>query len=282
MNYKDGTALVLGACLAALVGAGSPASAQSRPSTPFVIHGVAANPAEQAGREGRPLVTHRVTSVRSARLDAVAPAEGTGWFKDKSFPAGTLMFGAYTDDAWSYCAIAESRSWFNEDQFICYVDRDDDGRFDEAIDSGVPFNGVPLLVFGSGAARPLPAPVPYSRIPLADGPSVDYEITYQIVRPVGRAMRAGRNVPRTATHIIPAVGFRIPGQHLVTLSGAGGERRIPLEGGQRATIRIKDTVIEVLGVNDDDTIRYRVVETMQPHVDQIMLQIVTTTRWVVY
>ncbi|NJC40008.1 hypothetical protein GGQ87_000266 [Brevundimonas alba] len=280
MIFRFGIGLLLGACMFA---GGAAAQTASRPSTPFVIHGVAVDSTERTAREGQPLLAQPVTSVRSARLDAEAPAESAGWFKDKSFAAGTPMFGAYAGDQWSYCAVAESRqSFWTTDQFICYVDADDDGRFDSAIDSGTPFNGVPLLVFSTGASRPLPAPVPYSRLPLADGPSVEYAISYEIVRPHGRAMLNGRNVPRAATHIVPVVGFRVEGGRIQPLSAAGGERRIPLAGGQQATIRVKGAVIEILGVNNDDSVRYRVVETIPSHVDQIMLQIITTTTWVVY
>jgi len=280
---RSGIALSLGVCLAMVAGAlAGTASAQARPSTPFVIHGVPVDGTEQVARERRPLLVQPVTSVRSARLDAEAPAEAAGWFKDKSFPAGTRMFGAYTADHWSYCAVAESRSWLTEDQFICYLDRDDDGQFDAAMDSGVPFNGVPLLVFSTGEIHPLASPVPYSRIPLAEGPGVEYVITYEIVRPGGRAMRNGRNVPRTATHIIPSLGFRLPDGSISPLSGPGIGRRIALASGARATLRIKGAVIEILDVEDDDSVRYRVVQAIPMHVDQIMLQVITTTYWVAY
>lgn len=280
---RSGIALSLGVGMAMLAAAlAGTASAQARPSTPFVIHEVTVDGAEQVARERRPLLIQPVTSVRSARLDAEAPAEAAGWFKDKSFPAGTRMFGAYTADHWSYCAVAESRSWLTEDQFICYLDRDDDGRFDAAMDSGIPFNGVPLLVFSTGEIHPLATPVPYSRIPFAEGPGVEYVITYEIVRPSGRAMRNGRNVPRTATHIIPSLGFRLPTGSIVPLTGAGIGRRIALAGGARATLRIKGAVIEILDVEDDDSVRYRVVQAIPMHVDQIMLQIITSTYWVAY
>lgn len=281
MKFRFGIGLAFAACLVA--GAAVAQASGARPSTPFVIHSVPVDGAEQVAREWRPLLVQPVTSVRSARLDAEAPAESAGWFKAKSFPAGTLMFGAYAGDQWSYCAVAESRQrWWTEDQFICYVDRNDDGQFDAAIDSGVPFNGVPLLVYSTGETRPLTSPVPFSRIPLADGPSVEYAISYEIVRPSGRAMLNGRNVPRAATHIVPIVGFRVAGGRIQPLSGPGSGQRLRLIDGQRATIRVKGAVIEILGVNNDDSVRYRVVEAMPTHVDQIMLQVITTTRWVVY
>lgn len=280
MICRFGVALTLGACLLSGVAV---AQTASRPSTPFVIHSVMVDGAERVAREHQPLLVQPVTSVRSARLEAETPAESAGWFKAKSFPAGTLMFGAYTDDEWSYCAVAESRqTWWSADQFICYVDEDDDGRFDAAIDSGEPFNGVPLLVFSTGESRPLPAPAPYSRIPLADGPGIEYAVSFDVVRPTGRAMLNDRNVPRAATHIIPSVGFRVEGGRVQPLSGPGSNQRIPLVNGQTATIRVKGAVIEILGVNNDNSVRYRVVEAIPAHVDQIMLQIITTTRWVVY
>ena len=89
-----------------------------------------------------------------------------------------------------------------------------------------------------------------------------------------RAMRNGRNVPRTATHIIPSLGFRLPTGSIVPLAGAGIGRRIALAGGARATLRIKGAVIEILDVEDDDSVRYRVVQAIPMHVDQIMLQII--------
>lgn len=284
MQLRVRDALVLSACLA--FASASPATAQttqSMPSTPFIIHGVTLDGAEQVALKNQALLAQPVTSVRSARLDAEAPAERAGWFKQKSFPAGTPMFGAYTRDGWSYCAVAESRAAFwTSDQFICYVDSDNDGQFESALDSGAPFGGVPLLVFGQGQPSALPVPVPYSRIPTIEGPSVEYAVGYELVRPSGRGMRNGRNVPLPATHIIPFIGFKIPGGDIRPLSGPGEGRRFALERGQTATIRLGEAVIEILGVGDDDSVRYRVIQAFPAQVDQITLRITSSTYWVAY
>lgn len=283
MNHR----LLAGAIAAGMLAVAGPALSQSRPSTPFVINPVQIDPAaEMTARENQPLLTQPTTSIRSARLDGEAVAEAAGWFKDKSFPAGTLMFGAYIDTGWSYCATAVSRqSWWNGDQFICYVDNDNDGRFDTAMDSGAPFNGVPLMVFSQAAQHSLPAPVPYSVIPAEDGPSINYAITFEIERP--RRSGADRRrrpdaPPLPASHIKPIVGFRLDNGQMVTLSGAGLAQRIRLVGGQTATIRFKGAEIEILGVNDDDSVRYRVVRSMPRQVDQITLTVITTTYYTVY
>ena len=282
LNFKAGSTLFgAGVACAWLIAGG--AVARDLPSTPFLIHGVTVDGSERVATKREALLVQPVTSPRAARLDAEAPAEEAGWFKDKSFPAGTHMFGAYARDSWSYCAVAESRATFwTSDQFICYVDSDNDGRFDGAIDSGEPFGGVPLLVYGAGQPHALATPVPYSRIAPLEGPSIEYAIGYEIVRRSGRGVRNGRNVPLAATHIVPFVGFKLPGGEITRLSEAGGSRRFALEGGQRGTIRIRGAEIEILGVGDDDSIRYRVIRAIPAQVDQILLQTTAPAYWMAY
>jgi len=278
-SFKGG---VLAAGLVLLAAAGA-AHAQSsvvtRPSTPFMIYPVPADDSEKVAARGEPLLIQSASAIRAARLDAEAAAESAGWFKEKSFPAGTLMFGAYTGTRWSYCAVAETRQRFwSSDQFICYIDEDDDGRFDAAIDSGAPFQGVALLVFNSGLPRPLATPVPYSRLDMAEGPKVEYVIGFTIDRP--RTSRRNPEV-RPATHITPFPAFRAGDGSLVPLSGLG-TGRLPLENGQTAHIKLMGAEIEILGVNDDNSVRYRVMQTMPRQIDQILMRLTTTTTWVYY
>lgn len=250
---------------------------QSRLSTPFIIHAVPMPEGEQTAAKGKPLLVHPVTTLRAARLTEQTAAESAGWFKEKFFPAGTLMFGAYAENKWSYCAVAESRSRFwSSDQFICYLDEDKDGRFEAAMDSGMPFQGVGILVFSQAAPKPLATPAPYERVALEDGPKVEFGIGFQIQRP---RRRSDAPVP-AATAIRPVVGF--VGENGSVLSAfRGGVAPVPLVEGQRATIRIEGAEIEILGVNDDDSVRYRVVKTLPSRLDRIMMQIVTTTTWTV-
>ena len=272
LSFFRGGALAAGVIVFAAAGAAA-AQTVSRPSTPFIIHPVVLDDSERVAASPAALLSQPASSIRAARLDAEAAAESAGWFKAKSFPAGTLMFGAYAGDRWSYCAVAESRSrWWASDQFICYIDEDNDGRFDSAIDSGSPFNGVALLVFNVGMSRPLPTPVPYTRIDAVDGPTIDYAIGFSVVRPYRR-----RNQPiRPATFINVYPAFRAGNGALAALSGPGSGR-LPLQDGQTATIRMMGAEIKILGVNEDNSVRYRVVRTMPRQIDQIIMQLTTTT-----
>ena len=252
------------------------------PSSPFVIHAVAVDSAEQIVTRRQPLLVQPVTSMRAVRLDAETPAAISS-ARERSFPAGTLAFGVYVRDGWAYCAIAESRlRLWSPDQYVCYIDSDNDGRFESAIDSGEPFGGIPLLVWGQGDVRRLPAPAPYTRIAAADGPSIEYAIGYEVVRPSGRARRGDRNVPRPATHIAATIGFRLPDGEIHPLSGPEVGRRFPLEDGQQGSIRVHGAVIEVLAVGDDDSVRYRVIQSIPAQVEQITLQANNTMRWGAY
>jgi hypothetical protein len=250
-----------------------PASAQSAPSTPFIIHGVTVDSSEQIATEQEALLAQPVTSPRAARFDVATSAQPMGGAREKSFPAGTLMFGAYARESWSYCAMAVATFW-TADQFSCFVDRNNDGLFEAISDSGTPFAGVPLFVYGAGQPYLLATPIPYSRIAPLEGPTIEYAIGYRIVRRSGRMTREGRSVPYPATHIVPIIGFRSAGGVIRPLSGPESQQRIPLEDGQKATVRIAGAVIEVLEVGHDDSITYRVVQTIPAQIKQIILETV--------
>ena len=244
----------------------------ARPSPPFIIQAVGVDGTEQVSTGRWPLLAQPVTSLRAVRLDADTPAATRGSVP-RVFPAGTKAFGIYIRDGWAYCAVAEATNWFlGSDQFVCYVDSDNDGQFESSMNAGEPFNGVPLLVWGAGELRPLPAPAPYSRIPAAEGPSLEYVIGYEIVRPSGRRARDGRYIASPATYITTSAGFRLPNGVTSSLYGRDIGRRVPLANGQTATIRLNGAEIEILGVNDDNSIRYRIIKTMPSQIQQIDLQ----------
>ena len=270
VSIRFGLALVIGAGLVASSGAAN-ATIVSRLSTPFFVHPVIPDPRPRQTSERGILLTQPVSSVRAARLDAEAPAEAMGRPRPKPFPAGTPMFGAFAGQQWSYCAVVES-NWGRPDKFSCYIDSDEDGRFDAVMDSGPPFNGVALFVFNTGQPRTLPEPVPYSRIDAAAGPRTRYAIGYRIHRP--RAPDRNAQIP-AATHISPIFGFLTADGALVPLSEQAAA--VPLRDGQRARLEIKGALIEIDGVGDDNSVQYRVLRGVAGHVDQIMMQTVTTT-----
>lgn len=244
----------------------------ARSSPPFIIHAVGVDSTERVSTGRWPLLVQPVTSLRAVRLDAETPAATRGSVP-RVFPAGTTAFGVYIDDGWAYCAMAEATNYFlGSNQFVCYVDADNDGQFESSMNSGEPFDGVPLWVWGEGRIRPLPAPAPYTRIPAAEGPSLEYAIGFQIVRPSGRRTREGRYIPSPATYIQTTAGFRLPSGVIRQLQGQDIGRRFPLLNGQTATIQLKGAEIEILGVGDDDSIRYRIVRTMPSQIEQIELQ----------
>jgi len=269
VGVRLGLALVIGAGLMASSGAAS-ATIVSRLSTPFFVHPVVSDPRPRQTSERGLLLIQPVSSVRAARLDAEAPAEAMGRPRPKPFPAGTTMFGAFAGQQWSYCAVVES-NWGRPEKFSCYIDADDDGRFDAVMDSGPPFNGVALFVFNTGQPLTLPESVPYSRIDAMEGPRTRYAIGYRIHRP--RA--PNRDAPVPATHISPVFGFLTPDGALVPLSEQGAA--VPLTDGQRGRLEIKGAVIEIDAVGDDNSVHYRVLRGIAGHVDQIMMQTVTTT-----
>jgi hypothetical protein len=263
------------AFLAALVALPASVGAQTVQvdSTPFIVHASPATQTVRTARPGEPLLVQSVTSLRSARLTAEAPTT-SGYKKVKSFPAGTLLFGAYAPEGWVYCAVAESTArWWAGDEFACYEDVDDDGRFDRVRLSGEPFMGVPLFVFQLGEPKTLPAPAPFEPIPAAEGPRVEYVLKADVRRP--RTRRDEPKRPAEAVALTAAIG--LPGRHAPI--GATGARAV-LDGGQTATLDHEGGRIRILGVEPDDSIRYVVETAMPTRVDRVVMGVTTTTRYV--
>lgn len=261
---KSIRALALAACLASSAFAASGAHAQTALSTPFVIHETPLDGAERTAAKGQALLLQPTSTNRAARLDAERPGGGSIYYENRRYPAGTLMFGAYAADKWSYCAVPEHDVFWRADFVDCFVDNDSDGRFDAVRAISTPF-GSPLLVLGPGEERPIPALLPYTRIPIAEGPTVEFGIGFWIMRP------SGRGAARTATHIVATEGFKNRLGSIDALTGEGRNVAFRLRDGQTATIRVRGAVIEILGVSDDDAVRYRVIKTMPSQIDHLSL-----------
>lgn len=269
MHYK----LLAGALSAALLFA-APAAAQWRLSTPLVINPVSIDPNfEMTAPRGWPLLMQPMTSTRAIRLESEAPAAFTGALRDLTFPAGTPMLGLYMTTGWAYCAIANRQRDSRSDPVVCYVDLDNDGTLDVVMDASPPLRGLAVLHYAPATQHPLPEPVPYTPIEADQGPSVNYAITFQLKRP--RNTRRPSNAsgpPMPATHIKPIIGFRLPSGEMLPLGRENTrDPGIPLVNGQTATIRFKGAEIRILGVNDDDSVRYQVVRSMPRRVEQIAL-----------
>lgn len=261
--------------VAAALAAGS-AQAQSSTrtieSTPFVVHAVAADVTERVAKPGEPLLVHPATSVRAARLTAEAPTT-SGYKKVKSFPAGTAMFGAHAPGGWVYCAVAASTArWWAGDEFACYEDADEDGRFESVRLSGEPFMRVPLFVFQLGAAKALPTPVPYERVPYAEGPRIDYALSFKVDRPRGKRGEP----PPAATSIRLTAQVGQPGAYASIGDGIAGAR---LTAGQTATLQYGGAKIDILGVEADGSVRYRVTQGMPTHIERVVMGVTTTTTY---
>ena len=264
------------AALALGVIAGS-ASAQTRTreSTPFVIHqAIVAGPeigVEATAPRGQALIVQHATSIRAARLEADTPSLA-GFRKTKTFPAGSSMFGIYAGSGWAYCAVAEtSAAWWSGDEFVCYEDADQDGRFETAMHSGSPFLGVPLFVFELGRKQTLPEPAPYVIAPADAGPAVDYVVTAQVQRP--------RLTDPAATPVVIVTlkgGFRQSVNSIPTAIG-GWTAGAPLKTDGPTRISLMGAEIDILGVDDDNTVRYRVVSATPTQVQRIVMGVTTTT-----
>lgn len=254
-----------------------PVSAQSqrRESTPFIIHGqVTAGPAigqDASAPPGQALIVQPATSIRAARLNADTPSLA-GFRKTKVFAAGTPMFGVYTVTGWAYCAVAESgATWWTGDEFVCYEDADGDGRFETAMHSGSPFLGVPLFVFQLGRKQPLPEPAPYSAIEAENGPAVDYVVTAQVQRPRSVAP----NTP-PVTVVTLRGGFRQGVNSLPTMIG-GWSTSTRVQHGETSRINLKGAEIDILGVEEGDIVRFRVVSAAPKQVQRITMGVTSST-----
>lgn len=270
----------VGAAAVALCLAAGPALAQgqTQESTPFVIHGaVSAGPeigSEATAPPGQPLIVQRATSIRAARLDADTPSLA-GFAKTKVFTAGSPMFGVYTTSGWAYCAVAETTaSWWAGDEFVCYEDADKDGRFETAMLSGSPFLGVPLFVFQLGRRQPLPQPAPYTLIATEDGPAVDYVVTAQVQRP-----RTRDAALPPSTFITLRGGFR-QGVNSIPARIGGWSKSARLKDGEPSRINLKGAEIEILGVDEANVVRYRVLTPTPTQVERVTMGVTTRTAMV--
>lgn len=258
----------LAAASAAFVVAGQ-AAAQTRTveSSPFVIHEIAADPTVRNAKKGEPLLVQPVTASRAARLEVDAPT----LFKSKtqSFAAGTAMFGSYDEATgrWLWCAVAESKAkWWAGDEFACYEDLDADGRFDTVRPSGAPFLGVPLFVFSPGAAKPLPTPVPYSRIDFANGPKTEYALSWRADRPRAKADQPAPKVEAIA--VTPAMG--------PNASPIGSAATVKLDGQETGRVFFRGAEIEILGFEPDGSVRYRVLKGLPRQVGRVTMTMTTS------
>lgn len=270
--FKRSLVAALALTVAAVGAARAQTSSRTVESTPFVIHAAPVAADERRAKAGEPLLVQPVTSVRAAKLLAEAPTT-SGYKKVKAFPAGTALFGAYAPDGWAYCAVAASTArWWAGDEFACYQDGDDDGRFDHVRLSGAPFMGVPLFVFELGAPKPLPTPVPYQRTAYGEGPRIDYALGVQVMRP--KTKRDQPPAPATAVRLTASIGQE--GRY----AKIGDEAMLArLDGGQTATLEFRGAKISVLGVEPDGAVRYRVDTPMPTHVDRVVMGITTTTTY---
>ena len=253
-----------------------PAAAQAaqilRSSTTFVVLPAEAPAGELTASAKGPLLRQKIASTRAAQLDEAAPTT-SGFAVDKTFPAGAKLFGVKVPDGWIYCAVAKK---LFGGQFDCYQDIDDDGRFDVARPSGLPFNDVPLFVFAPGPATRLPAPVRYSALNYRDGPTTDIAIFWQPVKPPG-ARGARPPIPRQITWNVAAVrsdgrAEAISQKQMVTMPPPG----------QSVSIRSDGAVITLLGFTPEGQLRYRIDRTMPAQVQLLEMTLMTPYLYSVY
>jgi hypothetical protein len=265
-------AWVGGALLAALAAVGGPAAAQTRTqSASYVILPTTAPEGVQVAKKGEPLLVQQAVAPRAARLTAQATL-GSGK-KATVFPAGAKMFGVPSQGGFAYCAVSEGKRWWSSATFSCFEDIDADGDFDQVRPSGSPFMNVALFVFTLGAPKPLETSVAYERTPYAEGPSVDFGLIWNAQAP--RAKEGEPVKPGTVT-VQPAFESPLGFQAIRN----GGATR-PLQGEDKpASITVRGSRIEVLGLTPEGDLRYRVVEAIPAQVDRVTLSITTTTTYV--
>lgn len=257
------------------------AQTERRESTPFAIRpGITAGPAvgvEGRAPRGQALVVQSARSIRAARLTSDTPSL-SGFGKVKTFPAGSAMFGVHTLTGWAYCAIAETTAaWWSGDEFVCYEDADDDGRFESAMHSGAPFLGVPLFVFQLGPRQALPAPAPYTIVPMDDGPAVDYVVTASVLR--GRPRGAGPAEAGDDAKIVTLRGgFRQDVNRRPTEIG-GWSASAVIRDDAPVRMRLMGAEFEILGIESDDTVRFRVLAETPAQVQRIVMGMTRSTTY---
>ncbi|KSB88930.1 hypothetical protein AS593_21345 [Caulobacter vibrioides] len=266
-----GTAAWVGGALVAALAAGGPAAAQTRTkSAGYVVLAKAAPTGELTAKRGEPLLVQQAVAPRAARLTAETPSP-FGFGKVKSFPAGAKMFGVPSGDGFAYCAVAASTArWWAGDEFACFEDLDSDGDFDQVRPSGSPFMNVPLFVFSLGAPKPLAAPAPYERLPYAEGPAVEYGLTWSSLKQGGKNGEPVWNIVSIQPAFASGLGFQ-------PIRNGGSAKR--LNDGETVELAVKGSKVTVLGLTPEGDLRYRVDEPLPAQVDRISMAITTTTTY---
>lgn len=267
MKVKRIAAAVTG-LLALWAGAATAQTTTTSVSTPLAILAVDRPQGEQLAASGVAVLSQPVASIRAARLAEPSPALLNVLFgsaRSAVLPAGTLLYGVEAPEGWMYCTILTHGGWHGiADQLACMQDKDRDGRFELARPSGLPFQGIPPMVFQAGAPKPLPAPVAYAEIPYSEGPAFRFEIYWTADRP--RSAKGQPLQPATAV----SFGARIvAGETKVNLTGGG--TRVLLDGSPK-TVRIDGSEITVLGV-DEAGLHYRVEQVLPNQIQRIRMQI---------
>lgn len=241
-------------------------------ATPFVIRSVPAPQGELTAKPNAPLLVQPVTSMRAARLEGEAStAFGVG--RARSLPAGALLFGVQREEGgWSYCALAAStnRLLFGRGGLTCYDDEDGDGRFEQVRPSGDPFLGVPLFILQLGKPSPLAAPVRYTRLPYAEGPSAVYGLKWSTVR---ATKVEGR--PLLGVRLTPALGA--DAASLTPIQGGADADPLSPEG--TGVLRFRGAEIEALGLTAEGALRYRVRKPLPTQLERVTLSVTTRTTY---
>lgn len=240
---------------------------QTRDTAPFVILPLATTGEVRVASRDEPLLVQPVNASRAVRLEEVAATP----FKDRAAltPAGSTLFGAYDEPTqrWFYCVVADVKRWIgSSEEFACYEDTDDDGRFDQVRASGAPFLGVPLFVFQPGAPRPLAAPVRYVPVPYTEGPTAEYKLWWSAKRP-----RARSGEPPAKIRTVDLVAS------MSSRSQPLDDVRRELSADETGVLKYRGAEIEVLGFEPDGAIRYRVLKAMPRQIDRVTMTVTTTT-----
>jgi len=249
IRRKFATAIAVGCSLFAF---SATAQTRTQDTAPLIIHppaqGTIAIGEEISSVRANPVIRLRTTTMRAARLDLDTETP-SGFALAKMLPAGTKMFGIHTTSGWAYCAVAESNArWWTVDQFVCFEDTDQDGRFESAMRSGAPFMRVPLFVFETGNRIALQTPAPYSLIDVSDGPAMDMTI-YAIQSK--RDYRDGNIYLRAGFRPDDATGH-------IPIRGLAARARLNHDGPTR--IELMGLEIEILSTDEEGNIRYRILK----------------------
>lgn len=260
-------AMAVGLVALGVAGQGQ-AQNRTRETAPILIHGTPQEPIvlgeERVAARGKPLLTLPATTLRAVRLDEQTPTV-SGFSAMNSLPEGQTLFGIYTPTGWAYCAMGESSRRFLVDQLVCFEDKDKDGRFETVMAAGRPFLGVPFFVFQTYRAQPLAVSVPYSRIDVLEGPTMSYALTTM------RWTRRGQP-PSIA---IQAGYLPDPDKAMVPIRGMAYHREI-VQGGV-TQLKLGGVEIDILNVDEDGSVRYRVMALPPTSLQRSSMSITTTS-----